>query len=179
MNPLILVNVHRSWHCGSTDPGPRTGGSRPYQTGIQRSGESDTWKKSLCRAILPNWQPPATGRLVKYVGVAAMASADVPRATDRDRRRDETSRQAASAASSGAVSGIEQILGRVASRSSFPGRKLVFQQRAATSRARMASFSHELLNSSHDPVCKTGRDRVLNLWNPAFHTNYPTTAAAS
>jgi hypothetical protein len=117
--------------------------------------------------------------LIKYAGDAAAVRVAAPRAADRDCRRDETSRQAASASSSGAVSGTEQIPGRVASRSSFPGRKLVFQQRAATSRARMASFSHELLNSSHDPVCKTGRDRVLNLWNPAFHTNYPTTAAAS
>ena len=29
-------------------------------------------------------------------------------------------------------------------------------------RVRMASFSHELLNSSQDPVRKTGRDRGLN-----------------
>jgi hypothetical protein len=70
--------------------------------------------------------------------------------------RDETSRQAASASSSGAVSGTEQVPGRVASRGSLPGRKLVFQRRAVMLRVRMASFSHELLNSSHDPVCKNG-----------------------
>jgi hypothetical protein len=42
-------------------------------------------------------------------------------------------------------------------------------------RVRMASFSHELLNSSQDPVRKTERDRGLTPWNPAVHRNDPTT----
>src|SRR3954463_8321729 len=40
-------------------------------------------------------------------------------------------------------------------------------------RVRMASFSHELLNSSHDPVCKTGRDRVLNPLESGFSHELP------
>ena len=40
-------------------------------------------------------------------------------------------------------------------------------------RAQMASFSHELLNSSHDPVCKTGRDRVLNPVESGFSHELP------
>jgi hypothetical protein len=76
--------------------------------------------------------------------------------------RDETTRQAASASGSGGMSGTEQVPGRAASRGPLPGRKLVFQRRALMIRVWMASFSHELLNSSHDAVCKTGPDRVLN-----------------
>jgi hypothetical protein len=76
--------------------------------------------------------------------------------------RNETSRQAASVSKSGGMSGNEQFPGQAGSSSFFAGKKLVFQRRALMIRVRMASFSHELLNSSHDAVCKTGPDRVLN-----------------
>jgi hypothetical protein len=59
--------------------------------------------------------------------------------------RDEMSRHAASVSGSGGMSGNEQVPGRAASRGSLPGKKLVFQQRAAIPRVRMAGFSHEPL----------------------------------
>jgi len=59
--------------------------------------------------------------------------------------RDEMSRHAASVSGSGGMSGNEQVPGRAASRGSLPGKKLVFQQRAAIPRVRMAGFSPEPL----------------------------------
>jgi hypothetical protein len=87
--------------------------------------------------------------------------------------RDEMSRHAASVSGSGGMSGTEQVPGWAASRGSLPGKMLVFQRRAVMLRVRMAGFSHELLNSSHDPVRKTGRDRVLNPLEPGFSHELP------
>jgi hypothetical protein len=121
-------------------------------------------------AILPKKQTLATGRLVKYAGGAAAVSAAAPRPPAGIADRNGMSRPAASVSGNGGMSGTEQVPGRAASRGSLPGKMLVFQRRAVMPHVRMASFWHELLNSSHDPVCKTGRDRCSTPWNPAFHT---------
>jgi hypothetical protein len=83
--------------------------------------------------------------LVKYAGVVAAVRAAAPLLPAGIADWDEMSRHAASVSGSGAMSGTEQVPGRVASQGSLPGRKLVFQQRAAIPRVRMAGFSHELL----------------------------------
>ena len=61
--------------------------------------------------------------------------------------RDGTGRPAASVSGSGGMSGTEQVPGRAASRGSLPGRKLVFQRRAAIPRVRMAGISREPLET--------------------------------
>src|SRR4051794_17984933 len=86
------------------------------------------------------------------------------------------SRPAASVSGSGRMSGTEQVPGRAASRGSLPGKKLVFQQRAAIPRVRMAGFSHEPLKTVRMiRSAKRGVTGCSTPWNPAFHTNYPTT----
>ena len=57
---------------------------------------------------------------LEHAGIAGAGL--VPRIADRD----EMSRHAASVSGSGGMSGNEQVPGRAASRSSLPGKKLVF-----------------------------------------------------
>jgi hypothetical protein len=90
--------------------------------------------------------------------------------------RDETSRHAASVSGSGGMSSTEQVPGRAASRGSLPGKKLVFQQRAAIPRVRMAGFSHEPLKTVR--MIRSAKRGVIGgstPWSPAFLTNCLTT----
>ena len=127
-------------------------------------------------AILPKKQPPATERLVKYAGAAAVVRAGAPRAAGRDRRpgRDQAVTPLRCPEAVGCRA-PNRFRAKAASRGSLPGKKLVFQQRAAIPRVRMAGFWHEPLETVRRiRSAKRGVTAGSTPWSPAFHTNYPT-----
>jgi hypothetical protein len=85
--------------------------------------------------------------LVKYVSVTALMKEGVPLLPAGIADWDEMNREAASASGSGGMSGNGQVPAQAASLSFLLEKRLVFQQRAATPRVRMAGFSHERLKT--------------------------------
>ena len=96
----------------SGDPGIKTGQRPRFSRRIRRSRAFDTIPRlSSGSSDFQALRLLTTGRLVKYVGAAAVVRAAAPRAAGRD----GMSRPAASASGSGGMPGTEQVPGRAAS----------------------------------------------------------------
>jgi hypothetical protein len=118
--------------------------------------------------------------LVKYLIVTALMTEGVPLLPAGIADWDEMNREAASASGSGGMSGNGQVPAQAASLSFLLEKRLVFQQRAATPRVRMAGFSHERLKTFS--MIRSAKQAVTGgstSQNPAFLTNCPTTTPAA